>query len=148
MKYKLILLSVFLLYTNLYGADWIIKKDDGSKNKYDKLIILENDTLYVEKSTNIIGVPIENIQKIIYRGGTEAYCGGCTGATFATFAGIIGLGMLHAEEGVATDVVYYSGVIAGFLYGRNLFNKRFDLTQMSNEEKKDIINIIIAKYNK
>ena len=145
MKYKLILLSVFLLYTNLYGTDWIIKTDDGSKNKYNKLIILENDTLYVEKSANIIGVPIENIQKIT-RKHEHGYCGGCASGAFAGAAGLIIFWKSYEET--LTSVVQVSGVIAAFLFGRNLQNKRFDLTQMSNEEKKDIINIIIAQYNK
>ena len=149
MKYKLILLSVFLLYTNSYGAGWIIKQDNGSKSKYDKLIILENDTLYVEKSAKIIGVPIKNIHKITHRGKYtfKKVVYGCAYIYGASVVGMILVGVLtHSELGMG--VGSWVGIVKGYIYFRDtILNKSFDLTQMSNEEKKDIINIIISKYD-
>ena len=149
MKYKLILLSVFLLYTNSYGADWIIKIDDGSKKKYDKLIISENDTLYAETSAKIIRIPIENIHKITHRGkySIKSIFYGCASIYGGQVLGMIIVGVAtHTENGLVVGSVV--GAAAGYIYFRNTkFNKSFDLTQMSNEEKKDIINIIISKYD-
>lgn len=145
MKKQQIVFFAILLIGFANSQTWKIQRDNGSKRDYDKLIKIENDTLYVELSEKITGVPIKNIQKITHRS-KYRYDAGLVGCAIGGLAGlVIGAITVGNESGISIGVA--TGTVAGFMLFTNLFDKRFDLAQRSNEEKKDIINAIITIYN-
>lgn len=145
MKYRLLLFVIIICSTNSYGTNWIILNNDSKKSSFDKLIKVENDTLIVELTNKITGIPIENIQKITYKSiyRYEAALGGCA------VGGIVGLvlGSLVLGNELGGTIGMATGTIVGFTFFKNLLDKRFDLSKMSKEEKIKIIKSIITIYN-
>ncbi len=112
---------------------------------FDKLIKIENDTLFVELNNTITGISVESIHRITYKNKYryDAALGGCA---VGGLTGLVLGALVFGNEG-GMSIGLATGMIGGFTFFKNLFDKRFDLSKISKEQKIKIINSIITLYD-